>query len=149
MLIRGVKTSPLLDCIKVTIEGGNHSAINNIFNGFGEKKINICFEVQLRNSKDLMSVTICVDPHESERGMAIIRENYPHLDVYFIHAVNILSAFPYRQDPETAFLFFKTLEEKAVSVIAVSTSLSSISCLVRHDQCSTAKESLEKAFGLI
>lgn len=148
LLISGIKISPVLDCIKITVEEENFSALNHIFNTFGAKKINIWFEVQIKNRNNLVNVTLCIDPHNYEKVADIIRENYPNLNVCFIRSVNILSAFPYRENPEIASLFFKTLEEKGLSVIGVSTSLSSISCLIKHEQCLIAKESLKKAFGL-
>ncbi len=148
MLISGIKSSPVLDCIKMAIKGKQHVVLNGILNTLAEAKINIWFEVQVKTSNDLMNVTLCVDPQETEKGITLIKEKHPCLDVCSLRSVTILSAFPYRENPEIAFLFLKTLEEESISVIAVSTSLSSIACLVRHEQRSLAIESLEKAFGL-
>jgi len=148
LLISGIKSSPVLDCIKMAIKGKQHVVLNGILNALAEAKINIWFEVQVKTSNDLMNVTLCVDPQETEKGITLIKEKHSCLDVCSLRSVTILSAFPYRENPEIAFLFLKTLEEESISVIAVSTSLSSIACLVRHEQRSLAIESLEKAFGL-
>ena len=148
MLISGIKSSPVLDCIKMAIKENTHAVLNGILNTLGGAKINIWFEVQVKNSNDLMNVTLCVDPLETEKGITLIKEKHPDLDVCPLQSVTILSAFPYRENAEIAFLFLKALEEESIPVIAVSTSLSSIACLVPHEQCSIAVESLEKAFGL-
>jgi aspartokinase len=137
-----------LDCIKVAIKGEEHLVLNSILDTLGEAKINIWFKVQIKDSNDLMNVTLCVDPQDTEKGTTLIKEKHPELDVGSLQSVTILSAFPYRENPEIAFLFLKALEEEAIPVIAVSTSLSSIACLVRDEQRSIAIESLEKAFGL-
>ena len=148
MLISGIKSSPVLDCIKVAIKGDKHVVSNSILDILGAAKINIWFEVQIKNSNDSMNVTLCVDPQDTEKGATLITEKHPDLDVRCLQSVTILSAFPYRENPEIAFLFLKALEEESIPVIAVSTSLSSIACLVSHEQCSMAIESLEKVFGL-
>lgn len=148
MLISGVKSSPVLDCIKVAIKKEKRVVLNSILDALGEAKINICFEVQINNSNNLMNVTLCVEPQDTEKGTTLIKEKHPDLEVRCFESVTMLSAFPYRENPEIAFLFLKALEEESIPVIAVSTSLSSIACLVRQDQCSKAIESLKKAFGL-
>lgn len=148
MLIRGIKVSPLMGCIKITIGGENLSVLNSILNAFGENKINIWFEVQLRDREDLMSITLCIDPPEIAKCTTLIKEIAPEIDIVTIPSVNIISVFPYRDSPEIAFLFLKALEEKAVPILAISTSLSSISCLVNHEQCSIVQEHLRKAFNL-
>lgn len=148
MLISGIKSSPVLDCIKVAIKGKKHIVLNSILNTLGEAKINIWFEVQVRNSTDLMNISLCVDPQETGKAITLIKETHPDLDVCSLQSVTILSAFPYRENPEIAFLFLKALEEKSIPVIAVSTSLSSIACLVRYEERSMAIESLKRAFGL-
>jgi aspartokinase len=148
LLISGIKSSPVLDCIKVAINGENHLVLNSILSTLAEAKINIWFEVQVKNKTDLMGITLCVDPHETEKGITLIKENHPDLNVCSLQSVSILSAFPYRENPEIAFLFLKALEEESIPIIAVSTSLSSIACLVRHEERSLAIESLRKAFGL-
>jgi len=146
--ISGIKVSNLMDCIKFKVRGDNLPVISKILQSFGDNNINIWFVVQVRNSKNLISVTLCVDTHGIEKSTATIRKICPSADITTIPSVHILSVFPYREDPEIAHLFFKTLEDTPVSILAVSTSLSSISCLVRQEQCSTAEESLKKAFGL-
>ncbi|MFH0812072.1 MAG: hypothetical protein V2A69_04435 [Pseudomonadota bacterium] len=137
-----------MGCIKITIGGENLSVLNSILNAFGENKINIWFEVQLRDREDLMSITLCIDPPEIAKCTTLIKEIAPEIDIVTIPSVNIISVFPYRDSPEIAFLFLKALEEKAVPILAISTSLSSISCLVNHEQCSIVQEHLRKAFNL-
>ena len=149
MLISGVKISPLLDCIKIVIPGEDISCLSNLLETLGEKEINIWFAVQVKNSEDLMNVTLCIDPREIEKGITVIREICPNLEVSTLSSLNIISAFPYRNNPEIAFLFLKALDSKNIPVLAVSTSLSSISCLIHHEQCTMAKETLKKAFSLI
>ena len=148
MLISGVKISPLLDCIKIVIPGEDISCLSNLLETLGEKEINIWFAVQVKNSEDLMNVTLCINPREIEKGITVIRGICPDLEVSTLSSLNIISAFPYRNNPEIAFLFLKALDSKNIPVLAVSTSLSSISCLIHHEQCTMAKETLKKAFSL-
>ena len=148
MLISGIKISPLVDCIKLTIQKKNFSVFSNILKVFGENKVNIWFAVQVQNSESLMNATLCFDPSEIKKATAIISDIYPDIELCTSSSLNIVSVFPYRNNPEIAFLFLKALEGNSIPVLAVSASLSSISGLIHHKQSVTAKNFLEKTFGL-
>ncbi len=149
MLINGIKTSPVVGCIKGIVQGNNFSALSSFLKTFGERNINILFAVQIRNSNDLIDITLCINPDRVEEGIAIIKKISPNIRVTTLPSLNIISVFPYRDNPEISFIFLKTLENESIPVLAVSTSLSSISCLVPHDQIKEAEDYLKKAFGLI
>ena len=122
--------------------------MSKIFEALGDNGINIWFVVQARTRDDVVNITLCVDPEAVEDATAIINDLSPDTRLSGIAAGTVLSVFPYRDNPETAYRFFKALEEAAVPVLAVSTSLSSLSCLVSHDQTEVVREALEEAFGL-
>ena len=64
-----------------------------------------------------------------------------------IKSVRIISVFPFRDNAEVAFRFIKALEDNSVPMLVLSTSLSSISCVVPQAYCSIAIKSLETTFG--
>ena len=96
----------------------------------------------------MVNITLCVDPGTVHDAVAVISDRYPDIRIAPTADGSILSVFPYRDSPETAFLFFDALGEAEVPVLAMSTSLSSLSCLVPHNQSTVAQEALQKAFQL-
>ncbi|WAC08209.1 MAG: hypothetical protein OS130_03155 [Thermodesulfobacteriota bacterium] len=147
MIVR-VKASPVLDAIKMSMSGNDHFALQNLLGVFGERGINICLGVEIKNKEDVMNITLCFNPKETDYVTTFIREHYPTLSFSMIKSVRIISVFPFRDNAEVAFQFIKTLEDNAVPVLALSTSLSSISCLVPQVYCSIAVESLETTFNI-
>jgi aspartokinase len=146
--VGGIKASQRVEIIKFSIEGEQAGLLGTILEALGDNGINIWFVVQARTRDDVINITLCVDPEAVKGATAIINDLSPDTRLSGTAAGTVLSVFPYRDNPDTAHRFFKALEEVAVPVLAVSTSLSSLSCLVPHDQTAVVREALEKAFGL-
>jgi len=147
-LIGRVKASPVLDAMKMSMSGDDPLALQNVLGVLGEERINIWLGVEIKNKEDFMDITLCFSPQETDYVTTFIREHYPTLSFSMIKSVRIISVFPFRDNAEVAFQFIKTLEDNAVPVLVLSTSLSSISCLVPQEYCSIAIESLETTFSL-
>ena len=148
MSVGGIKKSHQVEIIKFSIIGEQIDLLSRILETLGDKQINIWFVGQVRTRDDLVSVTLCVDPETVNDTVALISESYPGIHLSAPVDGSILSVFPYRDNPEIAYLFFKALGEAGVAVLAMSTSLSSLSCLVPHDQSTIAQKALQKAFDL-
>ncbi len=147
-MIGRVKASPVLDAMKMSMSGNDPFALQNVLGVFGKQGINICLGVEIKNKEDVMDITLCFNPKETDYVTTFIQEHYPTLYFSMIKSVRIISVFPFRDNAEVAFRFIKTLEDNAVPVLVLSTSLSSISCLVPQVYCSIAIESLETTFSL-
>ena len=147
-MIGRVKASPVLDAMKMTISGDDPLALQNVLGILGEGMINIWLGVEIKNKEDVMDITLCFNPQETDGVTTLIQKHYPTISFSMIKSVRIISVFPFRDNAEVAFRFIKTLEDNAVPVLVLSTSLSSISCLVPQEYCSIATESLETTFSL-
>ena len=148
MSVSGIKASERIAIIKFSIQGEQIGLFSTILESLADNDINIWFVVQARTRNDVVNITLCVDPEAVEDATAIINDLSPDTRLSGTEPGTVLSVFPYRDNPVTAFRFFKALEEVAVPVLAMSTSLSSLSCLVPYDQTAVVREALEKAFGL-
>lgn len=148
MPVSGIKTSPRVDVIKLALPGERIDLISRILSELGDNGINIWFVVQVRTHDNILQVTLCVDPAEAEKATAIIRELHSDIELAARIPGTILSVFPYRDNPEIALRFLQALERINVPILAVSTSLSSLACLIPHEQHLVVREALEKAFGL-
>ena len=147
MIVR-MKASPVLDAMKMSMSGDDYPALQNILSLLGEGKINICLGVEIKNKEDVMDITLCFNTQDTDGVTALIQEHYPTISFSMIKSVRILSVFPFRDNAEIAFRLIKTLEESSVPLLVLSTSLSSISCLIPYKHCGIATESLKTAFGL-
>jgi len=147
-LIGRIKASPVLDALTMSMSGDDPLALRNVLDVLGEGKVNIWLGVEIKNKEDVMDITLCFNPQETDYVTNLIQKNYPSITFSMIKSVNIISVFPFRDNAEIAFQFIKTLEDNAVPVLVLSTSLSSISCLVPQEYSSMAIESLEKTFSL-
>jgi len=147
-LIGRIKASPVLDALTMSMSGNDPLALRNILDVLGEGKVNIWLGIEIKNKEDVMDITLCFNPQETDYVTNLIQKNYPSITFSMIKSVNIISVFPFRDNAEVAFQFIKTLEDNTVPVLVLSTSLSSISCLVPQEYSSMAIESLETTFSL-
>ena len=148
MSVGGIKTSHRVEIIKFSINGEQIDLLSEILDALGSKEINIWFVGQVRTRDDVVNITLCVDPETVNDAVAVISKGRADIQLSAVAGGAILSVFPYRDSPETAFLFFNALGEAGVPVLAMSTSLSSLSCLIPHDKSNVAQEALQKAFEL-
>jgi len=147
-MVGRLKASPALDAIKMSLPGDDPLVLRSVLDVLGERRINIWLGVEIKNKEDVMDITLCFFPQETDYVTSLIQKHYANINFSMIKSVSIISVFPFRDNAEVAFRFIKTLEDNAVPVLALSTSLSSISCLVPQEYCSVATESLETTFGL-
>lgn len=122
--------------------------LRKVLEAFGEEKINLWLGVEIKNKDNFMDITICFDPQVTDYISTLIKKNFANLDFSIVKSVSIISVFPFRDNADIAFRFIRALEESSVPLLVLSTSLSSISCLIPHQYCGIATESLETAFGL-
>ena len=141
-----VKFSDLQDAITVKIPGEDLQGLSKIFEAFGAEQVNIWFGAGVKNREDFLETTLSFDPYKIDKITSIFQQKYPSLHFSLLKSVNIVSVFPFRDSAEIAARFLTALEEKDVPVLALSTSLSSISALIPNEHCSRAKDSLETAF---
>lgn len=147
-MIGRVKASPELDAIKMSMPGDNPLALKNVLDVLGEEGINIWLGAEIKNQENVMDIILCFNPRETVYITTLIQEHYPTINFSIIKSVKIISVFPFRDNAEVAFRFIKTLEDNAIPILALSTSLSALSCLVPQEYCSIAADSLKTTFSL-
>ena len=142
------KVSTVLDAVKMKIPEYDLLPLRKVLEALGEEKINLWLGVKIKNKDDFMNITLCFDPQTTDYVSNIIKKNFASVDFSIVKSVVIISVFPFRDNAEIAFRLIKTLEESSVPLLVLSTSLSSISCLIPYKHCGIATESLKTAFGL-
>jgi aspartate kinase len=124
-----------------------------IFSALGERNINIPFIVHTIDLNNLDNIVICVareDLTVALEALNTVKETVGAKEIVYKGEVGILSMFGphFGERPGIAGVMFSALASAGINILAISTSISSTSCLVDVDDMDEAIQSLEEAFEL-
>ena len=117
----------------------------------GKKNINIEFVVYCPGNDGNGSMTFCVDHEDFESASKVTEEVKPLIEakrVSYGLDVAMISVFGphFREKPMISGLMFEALGRAGIEVLAISTSISTCSCLIRGDHAEDAMEILHQTF---
>lgn len=117
----------------------------------GDRNINIEFLVQSFDLDGFSNFTLCIDRKDLESAIGCLEVIKPSLEAKVISYnpdVAVISVFGphFREKPKVSGIMFSTLGSVGVNCIAISTSISSVSCVVDARDAEIAVEALNKAF---
>lgn len=134
-------------CLKSSL---NHSSA--VLCVLGNRNINVHFIVQSVATDTKTSMIFCVDMDDLDATLLAIEKVREDIliEVTYTPNVAVISVFGphFRDFPGIAGLFFSSLASVGTDILATSTSISSISCIVNDEQLDEAVVSLKEAFGL-
>lgn len=124
-----------------------------VFQMLGRERLNTQFIVHSIDANDESHIQFCVDVHDTERALAVIRpiaEKWSARQVTVMADVAVVSVFgpDFRERSGIAGTAFGALAAEGINIWAVSTSISTISCVVRASDCETATQALQRDFAL-
>ncbi len=124
-----------------------------VFRALGEAGLNAQFIVQRVDLNNDTHVQFCVAAEDRERVLEALRPVAERLDAQRLtegRRVALLSIYgpDFRERPGIAGEAFGALAECGVNILAVSTSISTISCVVEEDQGEKALDMLHRVFVL-
>lgn len=124
-----------------------------IFGALGEAGLNCQFIVQSIDLNNDSHVQFCIDIGDRERVLEILEPIRLRLGAQKVIArwpVAMLGVFgpDFRERPGIAGMAFGALAAAGVNILAVSTSISTISCLVEESDFEAALEGLQQVFLL-
>jgi aspartate kinase len=122
-----------------------------LLNALGEKCVNVEFIVQSIDLKNRSHIILCVGQDMLEAALAVIEEVKSKLqpeEVICQRDVSMLSVFGphFRDHPGVAGLTFSALASAGINILAISTSISTISCIIESEHLADAVEALQNAF---
>lgn len=124
-----------------------------VFNALFEKNVNVQFIAQIIELNSISHIAICVSKENLEFARSAI-EN-ANLDIHaekIIYHPNVamISVFGphFRDHPGIAGMIFSALASVNINILAISTSISSISCVIEGEFLKKAVEVLRKTFDL-
>lgn len=124
-----------------------------VFGTLGDRGINTPFIVQSIELQGYTNIIICVASADAAAAMEALQDLQPSLNAaaYTQEAgMALVSVFgpDFRERPGIAGIAFGALAKKKINILAISTSISTISCLLRQEDLAEARQALEEAFAL-
>ncbi|RTZ91610.1 MAG: hypothetical protein DSY91_04860 [Deltaproteobacteria bacterium] len=122
-----------------------------ILGALGNSNVNIEFLVESTDLDGLANFTFCIDEGDLERAVAALETIKAEVDakvVTYIPDVSVVSVFGphFRERPRISGVMFSALASVGVNTLAISTSISSVSCVVDTKSVDAAIDALYEAF---
>ncbi len=122
-----------------------------ILGALGRKNVNIEFLVESTDLDGQANFTFCIDEGALERALAALETVKTEVDakvVTYIPDVSVVSVFGphFREKPRISGIMFSALAAVGINTLAISTSISSVSCVVEAKNVDAAIDALYEAF---
>jgi len=126
-------------------------APNIVLHSLGERDINVEFIVHTFDIEGNGNLTFCIDQKNLESVLALLDKIKPLMEakgISYKPHVAVISVFgPHlRERPMISGLILNALGISGINVLAISTSISSCSCLIQADQIEDAMRALHETF---
>lgn len=124
-----------------------------IFDALGKADLNAQFIVQCIDLNNDSHILFCTDSADRERALEVIEPVAQTLQarkVTVVPSVALVSVYgpDFRERPGIAGRVFGALAEEGINILAVSTSISTISCVIQEEACEQAIAALHRVFAL-
>jgi aspartate kinase len=151
--IGGIMQNAHLSLLNVTAVPDRPGIAASILGELGRRGINVQFIVQCVDQNKQDQVALCVDRDDGQSALEAVNLVAPELKagrVISYPEVAIVSIFgpDFRERPGIAGTMFDALAANGINIMAISTSISTVSCVIESDALETALESLRETFDL-
>jgi len=151
--IGGIMHNAHLSLLNVTAVPDRPGVAAAILGGLGARSINVQFIVQCIGRKQRDQVALCVDRDDLQASLGIVNDVAPEIEAGKVAAqpeVAIVSIFgpDFRERPGIAGTMFQALADQQINILAISTSISTVSCVIDADNLEVALISLRDTFDL-
>jgi aspartokinase len=122
-----------------------------VLHALGRQSINIEFVVHNLDLEGNGNMTFCIDQKDLEAALEVLEGVKPLIEakgISYHPNVAVISVFGphFRERPMISGLMFNALGTAGINVLAISTSISSCSCLIQADQAEDAMRALHETF---
>jgi aspartokinase len=123
------------------------------FLALSHRGINVEFIMHCLNQKGESQVILCISQSNSDEALAVLHELKPRIgnpDLFVNTDIAVISIFGphFRERPGIAGTFFSALNSKGINIMAISTSISTCSCVIRSSDLPAAVEAVGEAFAI-
>ncbi len=151
--IGGIMQNAHLSMLNITAVPDRPGIAASILGELGLRGVNVQFIVQSIDQNKQDQVALCVDRDDLETAADAVNRVAPNLEagkVIVYPEVAIVSIFgpDFRERPGIAGMMFESLATSGINIMAISTSISTVSCVIASDELETALNSLRDTFDL-
>jgi aspartokinase len=149
-LISGILQKLNLNGFMVSFVSGG-ADVGRVFQTLAFNKINIEFTNQIINMNGHNSAVLCVDRKDSDSTSVLLEElktDIKACEIFPLNKVGILSIFPHREHALIEGIIIQTLFSEKISVYAMASSISVVSCVIKEERTSEGIRLLSREFGL-
>lgn len=151
--IGGIMQNAHLALVNVTAVPDRPGIAAAILSSLGNRGVNVQFVVQCIDQNQQDQVALCVDRDDLPLALQLVNQLAPALPagkVVSVPQAAIVSIFgpDFRERPGIAGTMFGALADRHVNILAVSTSISTVSCVIGAQDLETALQALRDTFDL-
>jgi aspartate kinase len=151
MEIGGIMQSDGRALLKIMSAPDHASVAGTVFKAMGENGINIELLVQSFDLDDCGNFAVVIDQKDLDQALQVLEGLKPTIDakaVSYTPDVAVITVFaPHlREKPHIHGLMFSSIASVGINCLAISTSLSSVSCVVEGQHLTTTIQALTEAF---
>ncbi len=151
--IGGIMQNAHLALVSVSALPDRPGIAASILSGLGERAVNVQFIVQCIDQNERDQVAMCVDREDLPRALEVVNDIAPRLEAGRVNAtpkVAVVSIFgpDFRERPGIAGTMFKALAEQGINIKAISTSISTVSCVIDLEWLEVGVAALRQTFDL-
>ena len=151
--IGGIMKSTYLSEISVLGIPSRPGTAAAILGALGKDGINVQFIVQCLDENAQDHVVFCVNQDNFDAALTIVNEVKGYVEASSVTSnasVATVSVFgpDFRERPAIAGMMFNALASQGINILAISTSISTVSCVIDADHLPRAVASLTETFDL-
>jgi aspartate kinase len=151
--IGGIMQSDGRALVKVMSVPDHASVAGTVMGVMGENGINIELLVESFDLDDCGNFSLVIDQKDLDHALEVLEEIKPTIDakvVSYTPDVAVITVFgPHlREKPRIHGVMFSSIASVGISSLAISTSISSVSCVVEGQYLDTAVQALSEAFDI-
>jgi aspartate kinase len=149
--VGGIMASAGLATVSILSLPNRPDIAGTVLQALGKRSINIEFVVHNLDLEGNGNMTFCIDQKDLETALEVLEGVKPLIEakgISYHPNVAVISVFGphFRERPMISGLMFNALGTTGINVLAISTSISSCSCLIQADQAEDAVRALHETF---
>jgi aspartokinase len=149
--VGGIMASTGLATVRILSLPDRPGVVGTVLHALGKRSINIEFIVHNLDLEGNGNITFCINQMDLEVALEVLEGVKPLIEAKGISNhpnVAVISVFGphFRERPMISGLMFNTLGTTGINVLAISTSISSCSCVIQADRIEDAVRALHETF---
>jgi aspartate kinase len=124
-----------------------------VLDALGQQNLNVQFVVQMIDHQEQAQMVLCVDRTDLQKSLSAIETIRGEVEPQAVTSneeVASLAIFgpDFRERPGIAGKMFRAMAERGINILAISTSISTVNCIIELSKVKDALEAINEHFDL-